>query len=64
MYMIRQLGSPEFFLTLFAAETKWLEPLSIPKQMLDDVNVSVEEVVEFQWCERADLIRKRSCHLC
>ena len=58
MSMIRQLGCPTFFLTLSAAETKWLELLRILKQILDDVNLSVEEVLEFQWSERADLIRR------
>ena len=58
MSMIRQLGCPTIFLTLSAAETKWLELLKILKQILDDVNLSVEEVLEFQWSERADLIRR------
>ena len=58
MSMIRQLGSPTFFLTLSAAETKWLELLKILKQILDDVKLSVEEVLEFQWSERADLIKR------
>ena len=48
MSMIRQLGCPTFFLTLSAAETKWLELLRILKQILDDVRLSVEEVLEFQ----------------
>ena len=58
MSMIIQLGCPTFFLTLSAAETKWLELLRILKQILDDVKLSVEEVLEFQWSERADLIRR------
>ena len=58
MSMIRQLGCPTFFLTLSAAETKWTELLRILKQILDDVKLSVEEVLEFQWSERADLIRR------
>ena len=58
MSMIRQLGCPTFFLTLSAAETKLLELLRILKQILDDVKLSVEEVLEFQWSERADLIRR------
>ena len=58
MSMIRQLGCPTFFLTLSAAETKWLELLRTLKQILDDVKLSVEEVLEFQWSERADLIRR------
>ena len=58
MSMIRQLGCPTFFLTLSAAETKWTELLRILKQILDDVDLSVEEVLEFQWSERADLIRR------
>ena len=58
MSMIRQLGCLTFFLTLSAAETKWAELLKILKQILDDVKLSVEEVVEFQWSERAGLIRR------
>ena len=58
MAMIRQLGCPTFFLTLSAAETKWLDLLRILKQILDGVMLSVEEVLEFQWSERADLIRR------
>ena len=58
MSMIRQLVCATFFLTLSAAETKWLELLRILKQILDDVTLSVEEVLEFQWSERANLIRR------
>ena len=58
MSMIRQLGCPTFFLTLSAAETKWSELLSILKQILDGVELSVEEVLEFQWSDRAELIRR------
>ena len=58
MSMIRQLGCPTFFLTLSAAETKWPELLSILKHILDGVRLSGEEVLEFQWSERADLIRR------
>ena len=58
MSMIRQLGCPTFFLTLSAAETNWTELLKILKQILDDVNLSVEEILEFQWSERADVIRR------
>ena len=39
MAMIRQLRCPTFFLTLSAAETKWLELLRILKQILDDVKL-------------------------
>ena len=52
------MGCPTFFLTLSAAETKWLELLRILKQILDDVKLSVKEVLEFQWSEGADLIRR------
>ena len=58
MSMIRQLGCPTFFLTLSAAGTKWLELLRILKKILDDDNLSVEEVLEFQLSKRADLIRR------
>ena len=58
MSMIIQLGCTMFFLTLSAAEIKWIELLRILKQILDDVKLSVKEVLEFQWSERADLIRR------
>ena len=58
MGMMRQLGCPTFFLTLSAAETKWPELLQILKEILDGVKPSYEEILEFQWGERADLIRR------
>ena len=58
MAMIRQLGCPTFFLTLSAAETKWIELLRILKEILDNVKLSTEQVLEFQWSERAELIRR------
>ena len=56
MSMIKQLGCATFFLTLSAGETKWLDPLRILKQILENIKLSVEEVLEFQWSEKADLI--------
>ena len=58
MSMIRQLGCPTFFLTLSAAETKWPELLRILKEILDDVKLPTDAVLELQWNERAELIRR------
>ena len=58
MFMIRHLGCPMFFLTLSAAETEWTKLLQILKQVLDNLSLSTEQVLEFQWSERADLIRR------
>ena len=56
--MIRQLGCPTFFLTLSDVENKWTELLKILKQILDYVKLSIEEILEFKWSERAYLIRR------
>ena len=58
MSMMRQLGCPTFFLTLSAAETKWLELLKILKEILDGVKFSDDDIIDLQWSERADLIRR------
>ena len=58
MGMMRQLGCPTFFLTLSAAETKWPELLHILKEILDGDKLSDDEIIELQWSERADLIRR------
>ena len=58
MSMIRQQGCPTFFLTLSAAETKWIELLKILKEIIYDVKLSDEQVLDFQWSERAELIRR------
>ena len=58
MSMMRQLGCPTFFLTLSAAETMWLELLKILKDILDGVKFSDDDIIDLQWSERADLIRR------
>ena len=58
MCMIRQLGCPTFFLTLSAAETKWPELLRILKKILDGDELSTDTVLDLQWNERAQLIRR------
>ena len=56
--MIRQLGCPTFFLTISAAETKWPELLLILKEILADDELTTDAVLELQWNERAELIRR------
>ena len=58
MCMIRQLGCPTFFLTLSAAETRWPELLRILKEILDGDELSTDTVLDLQWNERAQLIRR------
>ena len=58
MCMIRQLGCPTFFLTLSVAETKWPELLRILKEILDGDELSTDTVLDIQWNERAQLIRR------
>lgn len=41
--MIRQLGSPTFFVTLSAAETKWIHLLKILGQIVDNIAYTDEE---------------------
>ena len=58
MSMIRQLGCPTFFLTLSEVETKWPELPRILKEILDDIKLPTDAVLELQWNERAELIRR------
>lgn len=46
MAMIRQLGIPTFFITLSAAETKWLELIAILKKVVDGEDVTEEEAAQ------------------
>lgn len=43
MAMIRQLGIPTFFITLSAAETKWMELIVILKKLLDHEDITEEQ---------------------
>ena len=58
--MIRQFGLPTFFITLSAAETKWLELLVILSKTVDNVVITEEEASNFSFTEKARLIRSDS----
>ena len=59
MAMLRQLGCPTFFLTISAAETRWLELIVILTKILDgDFTITEEEAELFEYGKRAELVRK------
>ena len=55
--MIRQLGSPTFFLTLSAAETRWAELLVILYKVLKNEEITEEQVSKLSYPEKCELIR-------
>lgn len=55
--MIRQFGLPTFFITLSAAETKWVELLVILSKTVDSNDISEEEASNLSFSEKARLIR-------
>ncbi|KAG2191563.1 hypothetical protein INT47_006015 [Mucor saturninus] len=57
MAMIRQLGIPTLFITLSAAETKWLELIVILKKLIDKQEITEEEASNLSSDEIARLIQ-------
>jgi hypothetical protein len=55
--MIRQLGPATFFLTLSAAETKWLHLLKILGQVVDKRDYTEQELKDMSWDEKCRLIQ-------
>ena len=55
--MIRQLGAATFFLTLSAAETRWLHLLKILGEVVDNKIYSEEDVKGFTWEDKCRLIQ-------
>lgn len=55
--MIRQLGKPDLFITLTAAETKWPELLRTLTKVIDKVDISLEEASEMTFDNKSRLIR-------
>jgi len=53
----RQFGLPTFFITLFAAESKWNELLFIPSLLLDRRDITEEEAAALSSAEKARFIR-------
>ncbi|XP_061391279.1 uncharacterized protein LOC133326674 [Musca vetustissima] len=55
--MIRQFGLPTFFITLSAAETKWVELLVILSKTVDKIDISEEDASNLSFADKARLIR-------
>ena len=55
--MIRQLGLPTWFMSLSAADTKWIDLLKILGTLLDQKNYTTEEIEDMDWEEKNRLIR-------
>lgn len=55
--MIRQIGIPNFFITLSSAETKWIELLKILKKTSSGIDMSDDEVLNLSFSEKSKLIR-------
>lgn len=58
--LIRQLGIPTWFTSFSAAETHWVHLLQILGQTVDKKQYFTEEVMEFNFFKKADLLRKES----
>ena len=55
--MIRQLGLPTFFLTLSAAEMRWIPLLKTLGKLIDKKNYSDDEITSLSWQKKSYLIR-------
>ena len=55
--MIRQLGPATFFVTLSAAETRWMHLLSLLGQIVDNRTYTEEEISAFSWEDKCRLIQ-------
>jgi len=53
---IRQIGIPSIFLTLSAAETKWIELLIILAKIVDNREITDEEAINMEYEEKVRLI--------
>ena len=58
MAMIRQLGIPTLFISLSAADTKWLELLQSIYILTEHKNISLQQLDEMSWQEKCSLISK------
>lgn len=56
--MIRQLGIPTWFCSFSAAETKWNSLLKILSKLLNNREMSDEEIFELSWTDKCELIKK------
>ena len=58
MAMIRQLGIPTLFISLSAADTKWLELLQSIYKLTNKKNITHEQLEKMPWNEKCNLISK------
>ena len=56
--MIRQLGIPTLFISLSAADTKWLELLQSIYKLTNKKNITHEQLEKMPWNEKCNLISK------
>ena len=55
---IRQLGIPTLFISLSAADTKWLELLQSIYKLTNKKNITNEQLEKMPWNEKCNLISK------
>ena len=58
MAMIHQLGIPTLFISLSAADTKWLELLQSIYKLTNKKNITHEQLEKMPWNEKCNLISK------
>ena len=58
MAMIQQLGIPTLFISLSAADTKWVELLRSIYISIHKKNITDAELDSMSWCDECELISK------
>ena len=56
--MIRQLGTPTWFCSFSAAETRWIHLIKILGRLIDHKDYNDEEVKQMTWQKKSELIQK------
>ena len=56
--MLHQLGIPTLFISLSAADTKWLELLQSIYKLTNKKNITHEQLEKMPWNEKCNLISK------
>ena len=57
--MVKQFGTPTFFLTLSCADLRWNEPISIIFK-LNGIDIADEDIDRLPYHERCDTLNKNS----
>ncbi|KAJ8049155.1 hypothetical protein HOLleu_01770 [Holothuria leucospilota] len=55
--MIRQLGYPTYFVSLSAADTRWLDLIKVLGKLIDNKCYSDEELMDLDWSTKTRLIK-------